>query len=111
MNNTRQQKISRLVQKELGEMFLQQTKLTRGMLVSVSGVKVSSDLQNANVYLSVFPSENGAEIVKNVNDNVKSLRFDFAQRVRFQLRVIPEFRFFLDDSLDYMEHIDELLKK
>lgn len=92
-------------------MFLQQTKLTRGMLVSVSGVKVSSDLQNANVYLSVFPSENGAEIVKNVNDNVKSLRFDFAQRVRFQLRVIPEFRFFLDDSLDYMEHIDELLKK
>lgn len=111
MNNTRQQKISRLVQKELGEMFLQQTKLTRGMLVSVSGVKVSSDLQNANVYLSVFPSENGAEIVKNVNDNVKSLRFDFAQRARFQLRVIPEFRFFLDDSLDYMEHIDELLKK
>ena len=111
MNNTRQQKISRLVQKELGEMFLQQTKLTRGMLVSVSGVKVSSDLQNANVYLSVFPSENGAEIVKNVNDNVKSLRFDFAQRVRFQLRVIPEFRFFLDDSLDYLEHIDELLKK
>lgn len=92
-------------------MFLQQTKLTRGMLVSVSGVKVSSDLQNANVCLSVFPSENGAEIVKNVNDNVKSLRFDFAQRVRFQLRVIPEFRFFLDDSLDYMEHIDELLKK
>lgn len=111
MNNTRQQKISRLVQKELSEMFLQQTKLTRGMLVSVSGVKVSSDLQNANVYLSVFPSENAAEIVRNVNDNVKALRFDFAQRVRFQLRVIPEFRFFLDDSLDYMEHIDELLKK
>lgn len=111
MNSTRQQKISRLVQKELSEMFLQQTKLTKGMLVSVSGVKVSSDLQNANVYLSVFPSDKGAEIVKNVNDNVKSLRFDFAQRVRFQLRVIPEFRFFLDDSLDYMEHIDELLKK
>ena len=111
MNNTRQQKISRLVQKELSDMFLRQTKLTNGMLVSVSGVKVSSDLQIANVYLSVFPSENGAEIVKNVNDNVKSLRFDFAQRVRFQLRVIPEFRFFLDDSLDYLEHIDELLKK
>ena len=57
MNSTRQQKISRLVQKELSEMFLQQTKLTKGMLVSVSGVKVSSDLQNANVYLSVFPSD------------------------------------------------------
>ena len=92
-------------------MFLQQTKLTKGLLVSVSGVRVSSDLQNANVYLSVFPSERAEEIVGNVNDNVKSLRFDFAQRVRFQLRVIPEFRFYVDDSLDYMEHIDELLKK
>ena len=111
MNNTRQQKISRLVQKELSEMFLQQTKLTKGLLVSVSGVRVSSDLQNANVYLSVFPSDRAEEIVGNVNDNVKSLRFDFAQRVRFQLRVIPEFRFYVDDSLDYMEHIDELLKK
>lgn len=111
MNNTRQQKISRLVQKELSEMFLQQTKLTKGLLVSVSGVRVSSDLQNANVYLSVFPSERAEDIVGNVNDNVKSLRFDFAQRVRFQLRVIPEFRFYVDDSLDYMEHIDELLKK
>ena len=111
MNNTRQQKISRLVQKELSEMFLQQTKLTKGLLVSVSGVRVSSDLQNANVYLSVFPSDRAEEIVGNVNDNVKSLRFDFAQRVRFQLRVTPEFRFYVDDSLDYMEHIDELLKK
>lgn len=92
-------------------MFLVQTKLTKGMLVTVSGVRVSSDMMNANVYLSVFPSANGADVVKNVNDNVKALRFDFAQRVRFQLRVIPEFRFHLDDSMDYMEHIDELLKK
>ena len=111
MNDTRQQKISRLIQKELSELFLKQTKLTKGMLVSVSGVKVSSDLQIANVYLSVFPSENAAGIVKNVNDNVKQIRYDLAQRVRFQLRVIPELRFFLDDSLDYMAHIDELLKK
>lgn len=111
MNDTRQQKISRLIQKELSELFLKQTKLTKGMLVSVSGVKVSSDLQIANVYLSVFPSENAGGIVKNVNDNVKQIRYDLAQRVRFQLRVIPELRFFLDDSLDYMAHIDELLKK
>lgn len=111
MNTTRQQKISRLVQKELSDMFQKQTKLTNGLLVSVSGVKVSSDMQNANVYLSVFPSEKGADIIRNVNANSKELRYDFAQRVRFQLRVIPEFRFYLDDSLDYMEHIDELLKK
>lgn len=111
MNDTRQQKISRLIQKELGELFLKQTKLTKGLLVSVSGVRVSSDLQIASVYLSIFPSANAAETVKNVNDNVKQIRFDLAQRVRFQLRVIPELRFFLDDSLDYVAHIDELLKK
>lgn len=111
MNDTRQQKISRLIQKELSELFLKQTKLTKGMLVSVSGVKVSSDMQIASVYLSVFPSGNASEIVRNVNDNVKQIRYDLAQRVRFQLRVIPELRFFLDDSLDYMAHIDELLKK
>ncbi|MBO4499452.1 MAG: 30S ribosome-binding factor RbfA [Bacteroidaceae bacterium] len=111
MDNTRQQKISRLVQKELSEMFLKQTKLTKGLLVSVSGVRISSDLQIANVYLSVFPSEKAVETVRNVNENVKSLRFDFGQRVRHQLRVIPDFRFFVDDSLDYVEHIDELLKK
>ncbi|MCQ2074763.1 MAG: 30S ribosome-binding factor RbfA [Bacteroidaceae bacterium] len=111
MNDTRQQKISRLIQKELSELFLKQTKLTKGMLVSVSGVKVSSDMQIASVYLSVFPSGNASEIVKNVNDNVKQIRYDLGQKVRFQLRVIPELRFFLDDSLDYMAHIDELLKK
>lgn len=111
MDNTRQQKISRMIQKELSEMFLKQTKLTKGLLVSVSGVRISSDLQIANVYLSVFPSDKAADTVKNVNDNVKNIRFDFGQRVRHQLRVIPDFRFFVDDSLDYAEHIDELLKK
>ena len=111
MNNTRQQKISRLIQKELSELFLQQTKLTKGLMITVSGVKVSSDLSIASVYLSVFPSEKGVVTVKNINDNVKDIRYDFGQRVRHQLRIIPELRFFLDRTIDYMAHIDELLKK
>lgn len=111
MNTTRQQKIARLIQKELGELILQQTKLTHGIMISVSGVKVSSDLSIASVYLSVFPSEKGTEMVKNINDNVKDIRFDLAQRVRHQLRIIPELRFFLDTTIEYMAHIDELLKK
>lgn len=111
MNTTRQQKISRLIQKELSELILKQTKLTHGLMVTVSGVKVSSDLSIATVYLSVFPSEKGAETVKNINDNVKDIRYDFGQRVRHQLRIIPELRFFLDETIEYMEHIDELLKK
>lgn len=111
MNTTRQQKISRLIQKELSEMFLQQTKLTKGLMVTVSGVKISPDLSIASVYLSIFPSEKGEETVKNINDNVKDIRYDFGQRVRHQLRIIPELRFFLDTTIDYMAHIDELLKK
>lgn len=111
MNTTRQQKISRLIQKELSEMFLQQTKLTKGLMVTVSGVKISPDLSIASVYLSIFPSEKGEQTVKNINDNVKDIRYDFGQRVRHQLRIIPELRFFLDTTIDYMAHIDELLKK
>lgn len=111
MNTTRQQKIARLIQKELSELILQQTKLTHGIMISVSGVKVSSDLSIASVYLSVFPSEKGPDMVKNINDNVKDIRYDLAQKVRHQLRIIPELRFFLDNTIEYMAHIDELLKK
>lgn len=111
MNNTRQLKIARLIQKELSELFLLQTKLTKGLMITVSEVKVSSDLSIASVYLSIFPSDKGEETVKNINDNVRELRYDLGQRVRYQLRIIPELRFFLDKTIDYMAHIDELLKK
>lgn len=111
METTRQNKIARLIQKELSEMFLLQTKAMHGVLVSVSVVRVSPDLSYAKAYLSVFPSERGEEIVKNINDNAKAIRYELGTRVRFQLRIIPELRFFVDDSLDYAAHIDELLKK
>ena len=109
METTRQQKIDRLIQKELGEMFQRQTQAMRGVLVSVSNVRVSPDLSVCNVYVSVFPSEKADEIVNNLNDNVRSIRYDLGQRVRHQLRIIPELKFFKDDTLDYIEHIDELL--
>lgn len=110
METTRQNKIARLLQKELGDIFLLQTKAMHGVLVSVSAVRISPDLSVARAYLSVFPSERGEEIIKNVNANMKSIRYELGTRVRFQLRIIPELKFFLDDSLDYLEHIDELLK-
>ena len=110
MDTTRQNKIARLLQKELGDIFLLQTKAMHGVLVSVSAVRISPDLSVARAYLSVFPSERGEEIIKNVNANMKSIRYELGTRVRFQLRIIPELKFFLDDSLDYLEHIDELLK-
>ncbi len=111
METTRQNKIARLIQKELSEIFLLQTKSMSGVLVSVSIVRISPDMSYARVYLSVFPSERGEEIVKNINDNMKSIRFELGNRVRHQLRIIPELKFFVDDSLDYAAHIDELLKK
>ena len=111
METTRQNKISRLIQKELSEIFLLQTKSMNGVLVSVSAVRISPDMSYARVYLSVFPSERSEEIVKNINTNMKSIRFELGNRVRHQLRIIPELKFFVDDSLDYAEKIDELLKK
>ena len=110
METTRQNKIARLLQKELSEMFQRQTQATHGMLVSVSVVRISPDLSVARVYLSVFPSERAQEIVANINANMKTVRYELGKRVRFQLRIIPELKFFVDDSLDYIDHIDALLK-
>ncbi len=111
METTRQQKIERLIQKELSDMLQRQTQQVPGVLVSVSRVRISPDLSVCRGYLSVFPSERGEEIVANINANVKTVRFELGKRVRHQLRIIPELKFFIDDSLDYIEHIDELLKQ
>jgi ribosome-binding factor A len=110
MEITRQNKIARLLQKELGEMFRQQTNKMHGVLISVSTVRVSPDVSYARVYLSVFPSEKSEELINNINANVKSIRFELGTKVRYQLRIIPELKFFIDDSLDYMDKIDSLLK-
>lgn len=79
--------------------------------MSVTRTKISPDLSVCTAYLSVFPSERGEEIIKNINANDKTIRYELGTRVRHQLRIIPELRFFIDDSLDYIDRIDELLKK
>ena len=111
METTRQQKIARLLQKELSEIFRVQTAKMGGVLVSVSAVRVSPDLSIARAYLSIFPSERANEIIESINHSARSVRYELAQRVRYQLRKTPELTFFIDDSLDYIDHIDELLKK
>lgn len=111
MESTRQAKISRLLQKELSEIFRQQTAKMRNVIVSVSAVRVSPDLSVARVYLSVFPSDKGAEMLESINASAKTIRYELAAKVRFQLRKTPELSFFLDDTLDYIENIDNLLAK
>ena len=80
-------------------------------MVSVTRVKVSPDLSICTAYLSIFPSEKAEELIQNITKNEKQIRYELGTRVRYQLRIIPELRFFIDDSLDYIERIDELLKK
>lgn len=111
METTRQAKIARLLQKELSEILRLQTAKTHGTLVSVSAVRISPDLSIAKAYLSIFPSAKAQEILDNINRSAKTIRYELGQRVRLQLRKIPELAFYLDDSLDYIENIDTLLHK
>ncbi|MDE5727502.1 MAG: 30S ribosome-binding factor RbfA [Duncaniella sp.] len=111
METTRQAKIARLLQKDLSEIFRLQTAKTHGTLVSVSAVRISPDLSIARVYLSIFPTEKSGEILSGINASAKTIRYELAQRVRFQLRKCPELSFYIDDSLDYIENIDKLLEK
>lgn len=111
MQPTRQNRIARLLQKELAEIFQSQTRMMHGVLVSVTRAKVSPDLSICTAYLSIFPSEKAEEILHNIKANEKTVRYELGTRVRNQLRIIPELRFFIDDSLDYIDRIDELLKK
>ena len=111
MQETRQNKIARLLQKELSVIFQEQTRSLHGVMVSVTRVRISPDLSICTANLSIFPSEKSEEMIKNITKNEKQIRYELGTRVRYQLRIIPELRFFIDDSLDYIERIDELLKR
>lgn len=111
MQETRQNKISRLLQKELSVIFQEQTRAMHGVMVSVTRTKISPDLSICTAYLSIFPSERGEELLANIEKNTKQIRYTLGQRIRNQLRIVPDLRFFIDDSLDYIDRIDELLKK
>lgn len=109
MEGKRQAKIERLIQKELSEIFRRQTAAMGGVMVSVSKVKVSPDLSIAKAYLSIFPSVKAPEILKNIQAQSKTVRYELASRVKEILRKCPDLQFYLDDTLDYLDNIDRLL--
>ena len=109
MESKRLLKIGRVIQKELSEIFRRQASGLRGVLVSVSNVRVAPDLSLARVYLSIFPSEKSGEILENIKKQSKTVRYELAQKLRDVLRKCPDLQFYLDDSLDYLENIDRLL--
>jgi len=111
MNTNRLPKIERLIQKDLGEIFLSETRQMHGILVSVTKVKISPDLSVAKAYLSIYPSVKSNEIMENINRQKRSIRYELGLRIGKQVRRIPELVFFLDDSIDYLENIDQLLNQ
>ena len=110
-DSARQEKVARLIQREMGEIFQReaQAKL-RNMIISVTVVRISPDLAVAKVYLSIFPSEKAKDIMTEVKDLTSYFRNALGIRVKQQLRIVPELHFYLDDSLDYIQHIDNILK-
>lgn len=111
MEGTRLSKVSRLLQKDLGDIFQKEgVTLFRGKIITVTSVRVSPDLGLAKVYISIFPTDKKEDVLLVVKQHTKTIRHELAQRVKHQLRVIPELAFFLDDSLDYIETIEKLLK-
>lgn len=112
MESNRQQKIARLLQRELSELLRKEgAAYAPGRMLSVSKVVVSPDLGLAKAYLSVFPSTTAKEDVKSLKEHSKTIRYNLGKIVGKQLRVVPELAFFLDDTLDYLERIDDLLEK
>lgn len=110
--STRQLKVSRQLQRDLSEIFRENgASLFAGTMISVTNVRVSPDLSIAKVHVSIFPSSKSQEVLALIENHARGIRGELGKRVSKQLRIVPELLFFLDDSLDYVQKIDELLKK
>ncbi len=108
--STRQKKVSRLIQKEVADIFLKKgAEYAQGKMISVTKVRISPDLSYAKIYLSIFPSAGQEEVLHNIQSHANRIRYDLGIRIRKQLRIIPEISFYIDDSLDYIDKIDKLL--
>ena len=112
MESTRQKKVSRLIQKELSVIFQQNTQEILGnIMVSLTIVRISPDLADANIFLSIFPVDDPEAALKVIKSNTVMIRKKLGESVRNQLRIVPTLQFHLDDSAAYAEEIDRLLKK
>ncbi len=112
MSTKRQNKVSRLLQKELGDIFQREGNgMFSGKMITVTRVGITPDLQQARIFLSIFPSLEKADFEKTLQDRSSHIRHELGNRIRYQLRSVPELHFFLDDSLDYIDNIDRLLNQ
>jgi ribosome-binding factor A len=111
METNRQKKIGSLLQSDLVDILQGEVRKNNitNLIISVSKVSVTTDLSIAKVYLSIFPTEKGPELLKAIQTNRALIKHDLAQRVKNQLRKVPDLQFYIDDSLDYIEKIDKAL--
>ena len=113
MQSTRQNKICRLIQQDMGDILLREVKSSLGpSLVTVTGVRITPDLAIARIYVSIMPLGGISQdtILAQIREMTPDLRRRLGLREGKQLRIIPQLEFFLDDTLDYIENIDRLLK-
>lgn len=107
----RQKKIAGVLQKDLIDILQGEARdWLKGVLISITKVYVTSDLGEAKVYVSIFPSKHRDKLIASIKENSKSIRYEMAKRTKNQLRRMPNLDFFSDDSLDYIEGINEALK-
>lgn len=113
METNRQKKIGALLQNDLVDILQGEVRKNgiTNLVISVSKVSVTTDLSVAKVYLSVFPNEKSGEILNAVRSNTSLIKHDLAQRIRQQLRKVPDLTFYIDDSLEYLEGIENALKR
>jgi ribosome-binding factor A len=111
METNRQKKIGGVIQKDLVDILQGEVRKNgiNNLVISVSKVSVTTDLSVATVYLSIFPQEKAKETLEGIKSNSTLIKHDLSQRVRLQLRRVPNLVFFIDDSLDYIEKIDNAL--
>jgi ribosome-binding factor A len=110
MDSQRQQKIAKMLQRELGEIFrLEGKNRFGGALITVTKVTITRDLSIARVYLSLFATGGNKINIDDLREQSREIRYTLGTRIKNQVRHIPELEFYVDDSLDYIEHIEDLL--
>ncbi len=112
IESTRQQKVSKQIQRDIAEIFQREAApIVKGILITVTAVRISPDLSYSKIYVSIFPFNRHEEVMKNLKDNIWMIRKALGTRIKSQLKVVPEIDFFLDDSLEYIEGIDRAMSQ
>ncbi len=112
MDSKRQNKVSKQIQKDLGEIFQRgSVSLFNGAMITVTKVYVTGDLSIAKAYLSLFATKDKSDLLNSIRHNTPEIRHQLGRRIKNQMRKVPELRFYEDDSLDYIDNIENILNQ